>query len=149
MTKPKKIALLGLGLFVFFGSLPAISQEKTQTRDEKDGKKQIPKVTKEKPMDFWMARKLDYSKTILESLTKGDYDKLAEAAEQMQLLGKIEGIVRRKNKDYQTQLQTFELANQELIRNAKRNNPEAAVLAFNQLSTSCVACHVLLRSGID
>lgn len=149
MPKPKKIALLGLALLVFLGSLPAISQEKPQTRDAKGGAKQIPKVTKEKPMDFWMAKKLDYSKTILESLTKGDFDKLAEAAEQMQLLGKIEGFVRRKNNDYQSQLQTFELANQELIRNAKRNNPEAAVLAFNQLATSCVACHILLRSGID
>ncbi len=38
-----------------------------QTVDE------TPKVTGEKPMSFWMARKLDFSKSILESLTKGDF----------------------------------------------------------------------------
>ncbi len=110
---------------------------------------EVPKVTSEKPMSFWMARKLDYSKTVLESLTMGDFDKLAETAEQMRLLGRIEGFVRRNNEDYRIQLRTFDAASQELIRQAKRKNAEGAALAFNQLTTSCVACHVLLREGID
>ncbi len=67
----------------------------------------------------------------------------------MRLLGKIEGFVRRKNDDYRAQLRTFELSNQELVRQAKRKNSEGAALAFNQLTTSCVACHVLLREGVE
>lgn len=113
-----------------------------QTVDE------TPKVTGEKPMSFWMARKLDFSKSILESLTKGDFEKLAKDAERMQRLGKLEGLVRR-NKDYQTQLHSFELANQELVRHSQRRNIEGATLAFNQLTTSCVACHSMLREGIE
>ena len=42
---------------------------------------EIPKVTTEKTMSFWMAKKLEYSKSMLESLTKGDFEKLAKDAE--------------------------------------------------------------------
>ena len=106
---------------------------------------EVPKTTTERPMSFWMARKLDYSKQILESLTRGEFEKLAADAEQMRLLGKIEGFVRRQNDDYRAQQRAFDHANQELVRQAKRKNAEGAALAFNQLTTSCVACHVLLR----
>jgi cytochrome c556 len=108
----------------------------------------VPKVTSEKTMSFWMAKKLELSKAILESLTTGDFDTMAKDAEQMQRLGRMEGLVRR-NKDYQTQMQSFRLANQELIRHSKRKNVEGATLAFNQLTTSCVACHTMLREGLE
>ena len=108
----------------------------------------VPKVTSEKTMSFWMAKKLELSKAIMESLTTGDFDTMAKDAEQMQRLGRIEGLVRR-NKDYQTQMQSFRLANQELIRHSKRKNVEGATLAFNQLTTSCVACHTMLREGLE
>ena len=109
----------------------------------------MPKGTAEQPISFWMEKKLDYSKSILESLTKGEFKQLALDAEQMRLLGKIEGFVRRKNESYRTQLRTFDSANLELVRQANRGNAEGAALAFNQLTTSCVACHVLLREGVE
>lgn len=123
------------------------SQEKPQDTSHSEPK--VPQVTAEHPVSFWMEKKLDYSKTVLESLTKGDFEQLAASAQQMQLIGKLEGFVRRKNEDYRVQLRTFEFANQELIRQAKRKNAEGAVIAFNQLTTSCVACHVLLREGVE
>lgn len=109
---------------------------------------ETPKVTAEKTMSFWMAKKLEFSKAILESLTKGDFESMAKNAERMQRLGKLEGFVRR-NKDYQTQLHSFEVANQELVRHSVRRNVEGATLAFNQLTSSCVACHTMLREGIE
>lgn len=105
-------------------------------------------ITAAKPISFWMKTKLNASKSILEALTQGDFEKLEIEAEQMRLVGKLEGFVRSKNPDYKTQLHTFELANQELVRQSKRRNIEGATLAFNQLTTSCVACHVMLREGI-
>ena len=108
-----------------------------------------PKVSKEQPISFWMAKKLDYSKSILESLTKGDFEKLEQDASQMRMLGKMEALVRRNNPNYRSQLQAFDLANNELVRQAKRKNAEGATMAFNQLTTSCVACHVLLREDKD
>ena len=96
-----------------------------------------------------MEAKLGYSKAILEDLTKGDFERLAQEATQMRLIGKMEGFVRRKNESYRNQLSAFDLANQELIRQAKLKNAEGATLAFNQLTTSCVSCHVLLRAGVE
>ena len=116
-------------------------------QQKKDDK--VPKVTKDRPMSFWMQHKLDYSKSILESLTMGEYKKLATTAEQMRLLGKLEGFVRRKNSAYRIQLRNFDLAAQELVRHAKQENPDGATLAFNQMTASCVACHTLLRKGIE
>jgi hypothetical protein len=121
---------------------------------EVDGEKEagekgdeIPKVTKERPMDFWMKHKLEYSKTILESLTLGDYQKLASTARRMQVLGKIEGFVRRGNPAYRAQAKVFELANGELIRHAENKDAHGATIAFNQLATSCVVCHQILREN--
>lgn len=122
---------------------PKIPLDAKQSAEE-----EVPKVTAEKSMSFWMAKKLELSKGILESLTKGDFEMMAKDAERMQRLGRMEGLVRR-NKDYQTQMNTFRLANQELIRHSQRRNVEGATLAFNQLTTSCVACHTMLREGVE
>lgn len=108
-----------------------------------------PQVTAERPTSFWMAKKLDYSKSLLEALTSGDFEGLQDDATKMSRLAKIEGFVRRKNPDYRAQMVMFESATQELIRQAKRHNAEGAGLAFNHLTNSCVACHVLLREGIE
>lgn len=123
----------------------------TMAQESKSEQKElnVPKETQEKPLNFWMAHKLDYSKTILESLTMGDFEKLAITAEQLRVLGKIEGFVRRKNPTYQIQLRNFDLATRELVRHAKQSNADGATLAFNQLTASCVSCHTLLRKGID
>jgi hypothetical protein len=109
----------------------------------------IPKESVEQPMSFWMSKKLDYSKSMLEQLTKGDFEALERDAARLRALGKMEGLVRRKNPDYVTQLQTFDTAMAELVRHARKNNPEGSVLAFNQMTSSCVACHVLIRQGVD
>jgi hypothetical protein len=146
--------LIGLGfaivLNVFNVSSVALkAQDKNVPRnsEKKERSQEAPKITEAEPMSFWMAKKLDYSKAILESLTKGDFEQLADDAEKMRLLGKIEGFVRRNNDNYRVQLRTFEFANQELVRQAERKNAEGAALAFNQLTTSCVACHILIRAG--
>ena len=149
--------MIHVGAGIFFGVLvsgasarlisqDAVPKESPATEGQAD---KVPQVTKEQPMSFWMERKLDHSKAILESLTKGEFEKLAMDADQMRLLGKIEGFVRRKNDNYRIQLRTFDFATQELVRQAKRHNAEGAALAFNQLTTSCVACHVLLREGVE
>lgn len=145
----------GLGLWlVGFGWL-AIGQEPPSSAKVVAGQtspaaqEEVPKVTAEKPMSFWMEQKLSISKSMLEALTKGDFDRLALEADRMRMLGRIEGFVRRKNENYRLQLRNFEFANLELVRMAKRKNAEGAALAFNQLTSSCVACHVMLREGVD
>jgi len=141
-----RMFLTGLALCLI--SVLAFAQEDQQpSAAEKNGHDDAPHVTDERPMSFWMEKKLDYSKEVLESLTKGDFDELADVAEKMQALSKLEGFVRRGSADYRTQLRVFEIANNELIRSAQRKSPEGALLAFHHLTSSCVACHTLLREG--
>ncbi len=85
-----------------------------------------------------MNTKLNASKSMLEALAKGDFETLESDAEQMRLIGKLEGFIRRKNPDYKTQLHTLELANQELVRQSKRHNIEGATFAFNQLTQAAL-----------
>jgi len=145
------LALCGLAILSSFVANNANSQEETLKPSvlEEVKDQSIPQVTIQKPISYWMEAKLGYSKAILEDLTKGDFERLAQEATQMRLIGKMEGFVRRKNEVYRNQLITFDLANQELIRQAKLKNAEGATLAFNQLATSCVSCHVLLRAGVE
>jgi hypothetical protein len=137
---------LGASYFLYGQTTPQQVEQKVEQKVEP---KEIPAISAAKPMSFWMNTKLNSSKSILEALAKGDFEKLESEAEQMRLIGKLEGLVRKSNPDYKTQLHTFELANQELVRQSKRHNIEGAALAFNQLTTSCVACHVMLREGIE
>ena len=44
------------------------------------------------------------------------------------------------------QLQAFQFANAEILRNAKAGNLEAATMGFQQLTISCVSCHKMLRN---
>ena len=139
----------GLAILLACVLAPVLSQEKAREPNAASDQDLtgIPKSTDEKPMSFWMATKLDLSKSALENLTKGDFKKLVDNAKQMRLISKMEGFVRRKDEEYRNQLNVFGLANQELIRQSERGNAEGATMAFNQLTTSCVACHLLLREG--
>lgn len=126
------------------------TNDDTQTLTTRPGDQEdVPEVSQEQPMSFWMDKKLEYSKSLLEHLTKADFEKLEKEAYQMRRLGRIEGFVRRRSDDYRVQLRTFEMATTELMRHARRRNIEGANLAFNQLTSSCVACHVLLREGVE
>lgn len=107
--------------------------------------KEVPKVTAERPMNFWMKHKLGFSKKILESLTLGDYVDLAHNARQMRILSKIEGFVRRSNPEYRAQLKAFDRALAELIENAEQENIKHANASFSKMTTSCVTCHAYMR----
>ena len=90
--------------------------------------------------------KLEYTQDILRDLVIGDLDQVAEKAEQMRLLSRVEGWSRRGKPGYRAQLQAFELANSEILRNAKADKLDGATLAFQQLTVSCVSCHKILRN---
>jgi hypothetical protein len=96
---------------------------------------------------FWMQRKLNYSQNILAGITSGDFDKVAENADAMRRLSKVEAFVRSRAPGYRVQLEIFDEANQELLRQANKDNIEGAALAFTQLTISCVSCHRQLRES--
>jgi cytochrome c556 len=93
----------------------------------------------------WMQRKLNYSREILAGIASADFDKIAANAGAMNGLAKVEGFVRSRTPGYRTQLQLFQAANEEIIRQANRDDVEGVRLAFHQLVNSCVKCHEQLR----
>jgi hypothetical protein len=93
----------------------------------------------------WMRKKLDYSRNILAGLASEDFEKIAQNAEAMQGMSTLEGFIRGRMPGYRTQLQVFQSANEELMKQAQKDNVEGAALAFTQLTISCVNCHKQLR----
>ncbi len=132
------LTLIPLACFV---SLTLFAQEPTTKSNEAV----IPIETTEKPLNFWMQKKLDYTTGILKGLSLADYSLIETNARQMRLLNKIEGFVRSRNGDYRTNLHTFERVADEIIREAKKENIDGVVLAYHQLTISCVRCHQTLR----
>jgi len=111
------------------------------------GQDKKPPAEVESEPSIWMKKKMDYSKSILEGLASGDFDKIAENAQAMQGLSQVEWFIRRQTPAYRTQLEIFLDANKEIIKQAKQDNLEGSALAFTQLTISCVNCHKQLRES--
>jgi hypothetical protein len=99
----------------------------------------------DRPVSFWMEKKLEYSQEILRGLATGELQDVADKADQMRVLSKVEGWIRNRKPGYKAQFQAFEFANSEILRNARAGNLDGATLAFQQLTISCVSCHKILR----
>lgn len=105
-----------------------------------------PKSNESEP-SVWMRKKLDFSRNILAGLASEDFDRVATNAQAMQGMSKLEWFIRGKVPGYRTQLEIFQDANEQIIRQAQKDNIEGAALAFTQLTISCVNCHKHLRDA--
>lgn len=154
--KSKRVWLfLGLGLALLtlplispqvisaFATTQAATPQSPEQRPSQPVQSTVPPA--DAPMSVWMEKKLQYSQELLRLLAVGDMPELELTAQRMKLVGKVEGFVRSNSTTYKNHLRSFELANEELIRQAERENIEGATLAFHQLTSSCVACHVAIR----
>lgn len=125
------VALLVLGLAV----LPSSSSSGDKKTD-KEAKKEA---------SVWMKSKTKLSQEILVGLTEGDFEKIQRNAHTLNFVHFFEIIFREKNDEYRQQMALFSSANKELIRQAETKNIYGATLAYNQLTVSCVQCHVVVR----
>jgi hypothetical protein len=96
--------------------------------------------------DVWMKRKLEFSQEILAGLTEGDFQKVNDYAHMLNFVGYLSAWLRAEEPDYKRQVTYFEFAAKELIRQSKEKNVDGATLAYNQLTTSCVQCHKVVRA---
>jgi cytochrome c556 len=106
-----------------------------------------PEIAPEKA-SAWMKQKLELSQNILAGLTQGDFEAVELNAQRMNIVNYLEKWMaadKPQYADYKRQLSYFELANREILRQAKAKNIEGAMLAYNQLSISCVQCHQVVR----
>ncbi|MDH3719190.1 MAG: SH3 domain-containing protein [Planctomycetota bacterium] len=94
---------------------------------------------------IWMRTKIKYAEKALSALATSDFEAMRENAERMSAITQLERWARGKDADYQTQLRFFRHANQELSRQASRENLDGATLAFMQVTAACVNCHRHIR----
>lgn len=133
----KRLHVVAL-LFVALMALPSSSSS---------GDKQPDKEAKKKA-SLWMKAKTKLSQEILVGLTEGDFEKIGTSAKALNVVDYFEVIARGKNDDeYRQQARLFAAANQELIRQAEAKNIYGATLAYNQLTVSCVQCHIVVRKS--
>ncbi|TWU25825.1 hypothetical protein [Bythopirellula polymerisocia] len=102
-------------------------------------------TTESRPFNFWMDVKLKKSQEIFAALTEADYETITDCAKQLHTLGEFEGFVRKGTPGYVTQLRSFQFAVAEIEKQAKQENIEGVTLGFQQLTLSCVHCHIALR----
>jgi hypothetical protein len=117
----------------------------SQNQKEQPAKEEKTKEKESQDPSVWMRMKLEYSQKLLEGVTRGDFELIEQNAERMRGLNRIERFVRGRWEGYAEQLQTFQQANDEIIKQARTSNVEGATLAFTQITISCVTCHKKLR----
>jgi hypothetical protein len=100
-----------------------------------------------KRSSLWMKQKVQASQAILTGLANADFEAMRQNAEAMNAVEAFEKWLRADSPGYRTQLRLFEFADRELIRAAREKNLDAATLAFNQLTISCVNCHKIVRDA--
>lgn len=141
-----RFVALTFGFLVLFVCFVQADDPQTTTSDDVPKANISPKKIADQPMSVWMEKKLEYSQAIFKGLALGDMDNVTLNARRMNLVGKVEGFARKKNRPYQTQLHTFDAVSHEIMKQAAKGNIEGATLAFNQLTVNCVQCHKLLRA---
>jgi cytochrome c556 len=93
-------------------------------------------------LNLWMERKLKLAQSSLAAISIADFATLKANSRELRILSSIEGWTRRTNvREYRAHLQDFERANVELSRAADEENIDKAVLAFSNMTLSCVDCH--------
>ena len=102
---------------------------------------------KAKASSIWMKQKLAATQNILAGLTKEDYEAIEKNAQSMVLVGYLEKWVRSDTPGYQKMMKDFEYANKSLVLAAREKNLDGAMVAYVQLTFSCVQCHKHIRAA--
>jgi len=105
------------------------------------------KSSDREPPSIWMKKKLEHAQKILAGLTEADFDKIRLNAQDLNFLNALEKWERSDMPEYKRQLGFFEFANRELIRQASEKNLDGAMLAYHQLTISCMQCHRVVRDS--
>lgn len=97
----------------------------------------------------WMQIKLYSSQQILAGLTNGDFKQIEEQSRRLLMFNVLENWRREntlaRDSEYKGQLNAFEFAAKELVRESEAKNIDGALNSYLLLTRSCVECHKLIR----
>jgi hypothetical protein len=121
-------------------SVMAGSTASTPVQDKKAPPKSDPKAT-------LMQRKLQQSQKLLEGLALSDFDKIAAATAELAQIRKEAAWMVLKTPDYETFSMEFSRQIDAAAKAAKAKNIDAAVLAYMDMTLTCVKCHKHVREA--
>jgi hypothetical protein len=96
-----------------------------------------------------MADKLRFSQGLLQGIALSDFPKIISNAQDLLALSKTAEWLANNSPKYLGHSDRFQLAAETLIEKAKDKNIDGVVLAFQDLTMSCVRCHKYLREVRD
>ena len=97
------------------------------------------------PEKVFMRAKLVHSQQILEDLALEDFASMAKNAEQLRLLSLDANWQVLQTEEYAMHSRDFRQAAAGLIAASEKKNLDGAVLAYFQMTQSCVNCHRHVR----
>lgn len=128
--------LVGVGLLttaVGYADKPA---DKPATKDE-------PKLPTKKEL---MAAKLKHTQTVLEGIAVNDFDKVLTASDELvRVLRGNDFQNAYKGEEYRFQMNMFTRAAESVGRKAKDKNMDGVLVAYHELTVSCLRCHQAMR----
>ncbi len=96
-----------------------------------------------------MADKLRFSQDLLQGIALADYPKIIASAEELLKLSRTAEWLANMAPRYEGHSNTFQRAAETVIQKAKARNIDGVVLAYQDLTMSCVRCHQYLREVRD
>lgn len=94
-----------------------------------------------------MRSKLDSSQKVLEGIATENFATITASAQRLVVLSQVAGWQARQTPEYKQLTAEFRRQAESLVKAAKDGNPEAASLAWFQLTISCVNCHKHIRGS--
>src|SRR5947209_6212822 len=120
-----------------------VSLRSGQGEDAREGKPRGSKNTDQ--VKDLMHQKLVRSQDLLEGISVGDFDKIEKNADELLVLSnKAEWMVLQTPR-YKMYSDDFRRAAEELGRNARKKNLDAASLSYVEMTLNCVRCHKYVR----
>ncbi len=93
-----------------------------------------------------MAAKLKGSQAILEGIALEDFDKIRDASKELVGVGNATDFLNAyKGAEYQFHTLTFRRSAEAIAKKAKEKNMDGVMVAYNELTLSCLKCHQAMR----
>jgi hypothetical protein len=108
--------------------------------EPRKGKSNEEKVTDKKVAEL-MKSKLKHSQKVLEGVAVGDFEEIAANAEELIAISKQAEWLVSKSPQYELRSNEFRRTAEQLIKDARAKNLDAAALDYVELTMTCVKCH--------
>lgn len=145
MTRLLPIGLIAAGVVAVaglsFGSKPDKEKEKEKT-EKVDLAQKFKGITKQE----LMAAKLKGSQALMQYIALNDFARLSETSEDLaQIARTIAFMNSYKGVEYEFHMTTFRRAVEMIGTKAKDRNMDGVLVAFNDMTLSCLKCHNGIR----